>query len=51
MGEAARLIDNADGKLIEAACDRMAAALLAQKIVSREPSGAWTAAITDKAIR
>ncbi len=51
MGEVAKLIDNADGKLIEAAYDRTAAALLAQKIISKEPSGAWTAAITDKAIK
>lgn len=51
MGEVAKLIDNADGKLIEAAYDRTAAALLAQKIITKEPSGAWTAAITDKAIK
>ncbi|SFJ94448.1 NitT/TauT family transport system substrate-binding protein [Mesorhizobium albiziae] len=51
MGEVAKLIDNADGKLIEAAYDRTAAALLAQKIITKEPSGAWTSAITDKAIK
>jgi len=51
MGEVAKLIDNADGKLIEAAYKRTADALVAQKIIATEPSGAWTAAITDKAIK
>ncbi len=51
MGEVAKLIDNADGKLIEAAYARTAKALLDQKIITREPSGAWTSAITDKAIQ
>lgn len=51
MGEVAKLIDNADGKLIEAAYKRTTDALLAQKIITKEPAGAWTAAITDKAIK
>jgi NitT/TauT family transport system substrate-binding protein len=51
MGEIAKLIDNADGKLITAAYDRTAKALLDQKIITKEPSGAWTAEITDKAIK
>ena len=51
MGEVAKLIDNADGKLIEAAYDRTAKALMDQKIITKEPEGAWTAAITDKAIQ
>ncbi len=51
MGEVAKLIDNADGKLIPAAYDRTAMALLDQKIITKEPSGAWTSAITDKAIQ
>ena len=51
MGEVAKLIDNADGKLIEAAYERTAKALLDQKIITKEPSGAWTAAVTDKAIK
>jgi NitT/TauT family transport system substrate-binding protein len=51
VGEVAKLIDNADGKLIEAAYKRTAEALLAQKIITKEPSGAWTSAITDKAIK
>ena len=51
MGEVAKLIDNADGKLIEAAYERTAKALLDQKIITKEPSGAWTSTITDKAIK
>ena len=51
MGEVAKLIDNADGKLIPAAYDRTAKALLDQKIITKEPTGAWTSAITDKAIQ
>ena len=51
MGEIAKLIDNADGKLIEAAYERTAKALLDQKIIAKEPTGAWTSAITDKAIQ
>ena len=51
MGEVAKLIDNADGKLIPAAYERTAKALLDQKIITKEPSGAWTTAITDKAIK
>lgn len=51
MGEVAKLIDNADGKLIQAAYDRTAKALLDQKIITKEPTGAWTSAITDKAIQ
>jgi len=50
MGEVAKLIDNADGKLVEAAYERTAKALLDQKIITKEPTGAWTAAITDKAV-
>jgi len=51
MGEVAKLIDNADGKLIPAAYERTAKALLDQKIITKEPSGAYTTAITDKAIK
>ena len=51
MGEIAKLIDNADGKLIPAAYERTAKALLDQKIITKEPTGAWTSAITDKAIK
>ena len=51
MGEVAKLIDNADGKLIEEAYQRTAKALMDQKIITKAPEGAWTAAITDKAIQ
>ena len=51
VGEVAKLIDNADGKLIEEAYQRTAKALMDQKIITKEPEGAWTAAITDKAIQ
>ena len=48
MGEVAKLIGEPDAKLIEAAYERTAHALLDQKIIEKEPSGAWTADITDK---
>ena len=51
MGEVAKLIDNADGKLDPAAYERTAKALLDQKIITKEPEGAWTTTITDKAIK
>lgn len=51
MGEVAKLIDNADGKLIEAAYQRTADALLAQKIISKPAEGAFTTEITDAAIK
>ena len=51
MEGVAKLIDNADGKLIPAAYERTAKALLDQKIITKEPSGAYTTAITDKAIK
>jgi NitT/TauT family transport system substrate-binding protein len=47
MGEVAKLIDTPDAKLIEAAYKRTADALLAQKIITKEPTGAWTSEITD----
>ncbi len=51
MGEVAKLIDNADGKLIVEAYERTAKALLDQKIISKPAEGAYTTAITDKAIQ
>lgn len=51
MGEVAKLIDNADGKLIKDAYDRTAAALLAQKIISKPAEGGYTTEITDAAIK
>jgi NitT/TauT family transport system substrate-binding protein len=51
MSEVAKLIDNADGKLDPATYERTAKALLDQKIITKEPTGAYTTAITDKAIK
>ncbi len=48
MGEVAKLIDKPDAKLIPAAYERTAKALLDQKIITKEPAGAYTTAITDK---
>jgi NitT/TauT family transport system substrate-binding protein len=48
MGEVAKLIGEPDAKLIEAAYERTAKALLDQGIITKEPSGAWTSDITDK---
>ena len=47
MGEVGKLIGSGSGKLIEAAYKRTADALLAQKIITKEPAGAWTSEITD----
>ena len=51
MGEVAKLIDNADGKLNQAAYERTEKALIDQKIITKKPEGAWTSAITDKAVQ
>ncbi|MBE7184849.1 MAG: ABC transporter substrate-binding protein [Methylobacterium mesophilicum] len=51
MGEVAKLIDNGDGKLVQAAYDRTEKALLDQKIITKKPEGAWTNAITDKSVQ
>ena len=51
MGEVAKLIADGDGVLVEAAYDRTAKALLDQKIIEKEPSGAWTHEITDAALK
>ena len=48
MGEVAKLIGEPDAKLIEAAYERTAQALLDQGIITKEPEGAWTSEITDK---
>ncbi len=48
MGEVAKLIGSGSGKLIPEAYQRTADALLAQKIITKAPEGAWTTAITDK---
>jgi NitT/TauT family transport system substrate-binding protein len=49
MGEVAKLTAGGNGVLDEAAYDRTAKAVLDQKIISKEPSGAWTHDITDAA--
>ncbi|RUM99816.1 ABC transporter substrate-binding protein [Pseudaminobacter arsenicus] len=49
VGEVAKLIG--DGKLDPALYERTAKALLDQKIVTKEPEGAYTTAITDKALK
>ncbi|MDI6028022.1 ABC transporter substrate-binding protein [Corticibacterium sp. UT-5YL-CI-8] len=48
VGEVAKLIG--DGKLETSLYDRTAKALLDQKIITKEPQGAWTHDITDKAL-
>ena len=47
IGEVAKLIDTPDAKLIVPAYERTAQALLDQKIIEREPEGAYTTVITD----
>jgi len=47
MGEVAKLIDEPDAKLIIPAYERTAKALLDQKIIEKEPEGAYTTEITD----
>ena len=47
MGEVGKLIGSGWANLIEAAYQRTADALLAQKIITKAPEGAWTSAITD----
>lgn len=47
MGEVAKLIDTPDAKLIIPAYERTAKALIDQKIIEKEPEGAYTTEITD----
>ena len=49
MGEVAKLIGDGTGKLDTAVYERTAKALLDQKIITKEPEGAYTAEITDAA--
>ena len=51
MGEVAKLIGDGTGKLDTTLYDRTAKALLDQKIISKEPSGAWTHDVTDAAAK
>ncbi|MEP9371860.1 ABC transporter substrate-binding protein [Mesorhizobium sp. KR1-2] len=48
MGEVAKLVG--DGKLDKTLYDRTVKALLDQKIITKEPEGAYTTEITDKAL-
>jgi NitT/TauT family transport system substrate-binding protein len=50
MGEVAKLIGDGSGVLKEDVYERTAKALLDQKIIEKEPSGAWTHEITDEAL-
>lgn len=49
--EVAKLLGDSDGVLDEAAYDRTEAAVLAQKIITKKPEGAWTHEITDLALK
>lgn len=49
MGEVAKLLGDASGKLDMALYDRTAKALLDQKIIAKAPEGAYTTEITDAA--
>ncbi|MGB3391000.1 MAG: ABC transporter substrate-binding protein [Pseudaminobacter sp.] len=49
VGEVAKLIG--DGKLDPALYERTSKALLDQKIITKEPEGAFTTAVTDKALQ
>ena len=51
MGEVAKLIADGKGKLDPATYERTAKALLDQKIITKAPEGAFTTAITDKAVQ
>lgn len=51
MSEVAKLIGDGSGVLDTKLYDRTAKALLDQKIISKEPSGAWTHDITDSAAK
>ncbi|HEX5935141.1 MAG TPA: ABC transporter substrate-binding protein [Pseudorhizobium sp.] len=51
MGEVAKLIGDATGKLDPAVYERTAKALLDQKIITKEPEGAYTAEVTDAAMK
>ncbi len=51
MGEVAKLIGDASGKLDMTTYDRTVKALLDQKIISKKPDGAYTADITNAALK
>jgi NitT/TauT family transport system substrate-binding protein len=49
MGEVAKLLGDASGKLDMTLYERTAKALLDQKIIAKAPEGAYTTEITDAA--
>lgn len=51
MGEVAKLIGDGSGKLDPSVYERTAKALLDQKIITKEPEGAYTTEITDAAAK
>jgi len=51
MGEVAKLIGDGTGKLDPAVYERTAKALLDQKIITKEPQGAYTTEVTDAAMQ
>ncbi|UIK04048.1 ABC transporter substrate-binding protein [Neorhizobium galegae] len=51
MGEVAKLVGTATGKLDTATYDRTVKALLDQKIITKKPEGAYTSEITDAALK
>ena len=50
MGEIAKLTAGSDGTLDEAAFDRSAKITMEGGMITKAPEGAWTHAITDKAL-
>ncbi|MBP1848676.1 ABC transporter substrate-binding protein [Rhizobium halophytocola] len=51
MGEVAKLIGDGSGVLKEDVYERTAKALLDQKIIEKQPEGAWTHDVTDEALK
>jgi len=49
--EVAKLTSDSKGVLDEAAYDRTESAVLAQKVITKKPEGAWTHEITDAALK
>jgi len=53
MGEINKLVDNSDGRLDKAAYERTVKTLLtggSDPVISKEPTGAYTTEVTDKAL-
>ena len=49
MAEINKLTEGSDGSLEQASYDRTVKTLLDQKIITKEPDGAWTSKVTDEA--